>query len=244
MYIPKDSLHLVMQSKGGAGKSVCSFLLSQYFIDRLGAENVQLVDTDPNNKTLGSFKGLNVKEVDILQQIGVEKTIDPAKFDVFLNDFIDSDKLMVVDTGSGEYLAITSYFRLNNTLDFLVDGLDKEVYIHCPINHGQSATDTLHCLLFLAENFGKAKIVIWDNEFFGTGSLDERLAQFSNYAGTVKLVKRQAETFGRDFSNMLINHLTFEEVRTGDHPLFMFMNKHRLNMIKNETFEQIDKIFE
>lgn len=244
MYIPNNSLHLVMQSKGGAGKSVCSFLLSQYFIDRLGADQVQLVDTDPNNKTLGSFKGLNVKEVDILQQIGVEKIIDPAKFDVFLNDFIESDKLMVVDTGSGEYLAITSYFRLNNTLDFLTNDLDRDVYIHCPINHGQSSDDTLNCLIFLAENFTQAKIVIWENEFFGTGDLDEGLTQMSNYAGTVKLIKRQAETFGRDFANMMVNRLTFEEVRTGNNPLFMFTNKHRLNMIKNETFEQIDKIFE
>lgn len=243
MGIPKNSLHLVMQSKGGAGKSVCSFLLSQYFVDRLGVDSVQLVDTDPNNKTLSSFKGLKVKEIDILTGVGMEKLIDPAKFDIFINDFLDSDKPMVVDTGSGDYLAIVSYFNTNNVINHLIEA-NKEVYIHCPINFGQSSRDTLHCFVFLATSFPQVKMVAWENEFFGLPPAEKvNLQNLPNYVGAVNLPKRQADTFERDFASVLTNRLTFEEVRMGLHPQFKFMNIARIARIKNETFEQIDNIF-
>lgn len=129
MYIPKNSLHFVMQSKGGAGKSVCAILLSQYFVERLDGK-VHLVDTDPNNKTLGAFKALNVDKLEIIKNVGLEKEIDSSMFDQFISTFAESDMPMVVDTGSGEYLAITSYLISNDMLNQLAD-LDKEVYIHC-----------------------------------------------------------------------------------------------------------------
>lgn len=120
-----------MQSKG-AGKSVCAILLSQYFVERLDGK-VHLVDTDPNNKTLGAFKALNVDKLEIIKNVGLEKEIDSSMFDQFISTFVESDMPMVVDTGSGEYLAITSYLISNDMLNQLSD-LDKEVYIHCPIN--------------------------------------------------------------------------------------------------------------
>lgn len=101
MYIPKNSLHFVMQSKGGAGKSVCAILLSQYFVERLDGK-VHLVDTDPNNKTLGAFKALNVDKLEIIKNVGLEKEIDSSMFDQFISTFAESDAPMVVDTGSGE----------------------------------------------------------------------------------------------------------------------------------------------
>lgn len=121
-----------MQSKG-AGKSVCAILLSQYFVEWLGADNVLLVDTYPNNKTLGAFKALNVDKLEIINNVGLEKEIDSSMFDQFISTFAESDAPVVVDTGSGKYLAITSYLISNDMLNQLSD-LDKEVYIHCPIN--------------------------------------------------------------------------------------------------------------
>lgn len=74
MYIPKNTLHFVMQSKGGAGKSVCAILLSQYFVERLDGK-VHLVDTDPNNKTLGAFKALNVDKLEITKMLVLKKKL-------------------------------------------------------------------------------------------------------------------------------------------------------------------------
>lgn len=57
----QNTAHFVMQSKGGAGKSVVSALLSQYILEH--DKDLILIDTDPSNKTLGSYKGLNVQKL-------------------------------------------------------------------------------------------------------------------------------------------------------------------------------------
>lgn len=56
----KKTAHFVMQSKGGAGKSVVSAMLAQYLLEK--QKDLILVDTDPSNKTLGSYQGLGVKK--------------------------------------------------------------------------------------------------------------------------------------------------------------------------------------
>ena len=80
--------HFIMQSKGGAGKSVCSAILAQYLNEKTEG-NLSLIDTDPSNKTLGSYQGLNVQMVDV---IGSNKLVDQSKFDNFINDFIENAK--------------------------------------------------------------------------------------------------------------------------------------------------------
>lgn len=240
MYIPKNTLHFVMQSKGGAGKSVCSVLLSQYFVDRLGSDNVQLVDTDPNNKTLGAFKALNVDKLDIIKPVGMEKEIDSAKFDIFIEKFVTEDKPMVVDTGSGEYLAITNYLISNNVLPQLME-MDKEIYIHCPINFGQSSFETFRCLHWLSNAFLDANIVVWENEFFGLKDDIHSYKKPDNLRGIIKITKRNRDTYERDFMNMLSQNMTFAEV--ADNSGFNFMQKSRLHQIKNDVFTQIDALW-
>lgn len=43
-----NTAHFIMQSKGGAGKSVVSSLLAQYLLEK--NPNLMLIDTDPSNK--------------------------------------------------------------------------------------------------------------------------------------------------------------------------------------------------
>lgn len=239
MYIPKNSLHFVMQSKGGAGKSVCTILLSQYSVERLDGK-VHLVDTDPNNKTLGAFKALNVDKLEIIKNVGLEKEIDSSMFDQFISTFAESDAPMVVDTGSGEYLAITSYLISNDMLNQLSD-LDKEVYIHCPINFGHSGAETERCLYALAGAFPKAKVIVWENNFFGMPSEEIDYSDFDNIIGKVVIEKRNKDTYERDFTTLLSNNMTFAEA--ADSPDFNFMQKSRLQRIKNDIFTQLDPIW-
>ena len=133
--------HFIMQSKGGAGKSVCSAILAQYLNEKTEG-NLSLIDTDPSNKTLGSYQGLNVQMVDV---IGSNKLVDQSKFDNFINDFIENEKSMLVDTGSGDFLAINNYIYDNKIPDLFKE-LDKNLVIHCPINYGQASLETLKCL--------------------------------------------------------------------------------------------------
>ena len=79
----QNTAHFVMQSKGGAGKSVVSSLLAQYLLEK--NPNLMLIDTDPSNKTLSSYQALNVQRIELLNK---NKLIDQSKFNGFMNEFL------------------------------------------------------------------------------------------------------------------------------------------------------------
>lgn len=233
-----NTAHFVMQSKGGAGKSVVSAILAQYLFEK-GQGNITLIDTDPSNKTLGSYAGLNVKEI---QVIGKNKLVDQSKFDGFINDFIESELDMLVDTGSGDFLAINNYI-LENDLPTLFSEMGKSMVLHCPINHGQAALETVKCLLSLVENYPNISIVVWENEFFGKSEKDIQIKK-PNIAGKVIIEKKNVDTDEKDFSRMLKHSMTFKEVaECEDKNLFGFIQKTRIKRMQKEIYEQLDSIF-
>ena len=238
-----NTAHFIMQSKGGAGKSVCSAILAQYLNDKTEG-NLSLIDTDPSNKTLGSYEGLSVQMVDV---IGKDKVVDQSKFDDFINNFIENDKAMVVDTGSGDFLAINNYIY-DNAIPDVFEEMGKQLVIHCPINYGQASIETIKCLTKLIENYPNVPIVVWENEFFGRGEKelsDTKLIKTNkNIIGVVKIAKKNADTDEKDFSKMLENAMTFKEVKeTENKNLFGFIQKNRIEKIRKEIYEQLDSIF-
>ncbi len=238
-----NTAHFIMQSKGGAGKSVCSTILAQYLNDKTEG-NLSLIDTDPSNKTLGSYEGLSVQMVDV---IGKDKVVDQSKFDDFINNFIENDKAMVVDTGSGDFLAINNYIY-DNAIPDVFEEMGKQLVIHCPINYGQASIETIKCLTKLIENYPNVPIVVWENEFFGRGEKelsDTKLIKTNkNIIGVVKIAKKNADTDEKDFSKMLENAMTFKEVKeTENKNLFGFIQKNRIEKIRKEIYEQLDSIF-
>lgn len=237
----KHTAHFVMQSKGGAGKSVVSALLAQYLLEH--EEDLILVDTDPSNKTLGSYQGLNVQKIEVLNK---NKLVDQSKFDTFMNEFLASDKPMLVDTGSGDFLAINSYIFKNEIPTIFRDS-GKQMFIHVPVNFGQSKDETLKCLHDITINHQNIYVVIWENEFFGENN-DDALAPFlkklENIAGVVKIREMNPDTEEQDFSRMLQQSLTFDEVRAKtDDPKFGFIQKTRLERIRKEIWAQLDNLF-
>ncbi len=238
-----NTAHFIMQSKGGAGKSVCSTILAQYLNDKTEG-NLSLIDTDPSNKTLGSYEGLSVQMVDV---IGKDKVVDQSKFDDFINNFIENDKTMVVDTGSGDFLAINNYIY-DNAIPDVFEEMGKQLVIHCPIHYGQASLETVKCLTKLVENYPNVPIIVWENEFFGRGEKelsDTKLIKTNkNIIGVVKIAKKNADTDEKDFSKMLENAMTFKEVKeTEDKNLSGFIQKNRIEKIRKEIYEQLDAIF-
>lgn len=216
--------------------------MAQYLLEK--NENLILIDTDPSNKTLGSYKSLNVQKIEVLNQ---KKLIDQSKFDGFINEFLSNDKPMIVDTGSGDFLAINNYM-ISNEISTIFESQEKQMIIHCPINFGQSKDETLKCLMLLAVNHSDTPIVIWENEFFGEN--DENILNMpmikkaQNIIGSVKIAKGNADTDERDFSNMLKHGLTFEEVRLHeDVNMFGFIQKVRIDRIKKNIWQQLDVVF-
>jgi len=64
------AVHLSLQSKGGVGKSLAASILAQYFAAR--GHKVRCVDTDPVNKTLSQYGGLQVEPLKLLREGGID----------------------------------------------------------------------------------------------------------------------------------------------------------------------------
>ena len=71
----KTTVHLILQGKGGVGKSLVSSILAQYFRDK--QKTVHCFDTDPINATLAQYAELNAEHVNVLRRGSInEKEFD------------------------------------------------------------------------------------------------------------------------------------------------------------------------
>jgi len=57
-------IHMILQGKGGVGKSFISSTLAQHKVAKGG--NPLCIDTDPVNATFYGFKKLNVKQINVM----------------------------------------------------------------------------------------------------------------------------------------------------------------------------------
>lgn len=237
-----NAIHFVMQSKGGVGKSVVSSLMSQYLLTNL--TDIKLIDIDPNNKTLASYKGLNVQQIDVIKDD--ENVVDQSKFDGFLQAFLETENVtFLVDTGSGEFLPLNNYLSIMGIPD-VIQQFGKHIYIHVPISYGQAEEDTKKCLIKLAESYPSVGIIVWENEYFGKPQTEfvktKAYQVIDNVIGVVKIPKLNADTFEKDFETMLKSGMTFKEVQS-DNKVFQMFAKMRLGQIEKDIYSKLDIIF-
>ena len=69
------NVHMILQGKGGVGKSFIASLLAQHKI--ADHKNILCIDTDPVNATFAGFKALNVKRLELMDG----DVINARKFD-------------------------------------------------------------------------------------------------------------------------------------------------------------------
>ena len=67
----KTSIHILLQGKGGVGKSLISAILSQYLLSK--GQDVRCVDADPVNQTLSEYQGLAVSRLNLLKAGSVDQ---------------------------------------------------------------------------------------------------------------------------------------------------------------------------
>jgi hypothetical protein len=79
------SVHLVLQGKGGVGKSFVSAILAQYF--RTKSARVHCMDTDPVNATFAQYRLLEAEHLKVLRR----GTINEKQFDVFVEKVCHGD---------------------------------------------------------------------------------------------------------------------------------------------------------
>src|SRR6266403_4405024 len=235
------AVHISLQGKGGVGKSLISAILSQYLLSR--GQDVHGIDADPVNQTLSEYRGLAVSCLKLLK----DGSVDQREFDLLMERFLTESGTFVVDTGASTFIPLWHYILENDALDYLREK-GKRVFVHSVITGGQSLNDTLDGFEQLAETTREKNIVVWLNEYFGAvlpdGQPFREMPVCKKHAnkvhGSVAIVRRTADTFGRDVEEMIRQKMTFQEALNDNS--FTIMAKQRLRVIQRELFAQLDAI--
>ncbi len=236
-----NAIHLILQGKGGVGKSLVSALLAQYF-GNLGAK-VKCIDTDPVNQTFAKYKALGAQHVKIMEG----SKIDERNFDQLMERLLSEDGIFVVDNGAASFVPLSNYLLENNAFEMLAEA-GRSVYIHCVITGAQAITDTVSGFVALAEQTPQKNIVVWLNEYFGAierdGKVFTEMKAYRDHQekirGIVRIAKRNQDTFGKDIELMASKNLTFAE--TLEYPEFSIMAKQRIKTVQRDIFTQLDEI--
>lgn len=237
-----NNVHLVLQGKGGIGKTFVSYLLAQYHMDR--GLPVCCIDTDPVNGSFSSFKALKAESIEVVQN----QTIKQSRFDDLIERMVTEDKHFVVDNGAASFVPLSSYIIENDVVNVLTEA-DRQVVVHIVIAGGIGLLNTLSDFNnFVTQLPKSAQIVIWLNEHLGDldyeGKTFTEMKAYKNHkdrvSGIVHLPHRTSDTFGQDIGKMVAYRMTFDEALESSD--FRLMSKQRLTIVKRDVFEQLDDV--
>jgi hypothetical protein len=235
------AIHMSLQGKGGVGKSVIASLLAQYWTAR--GHTVTCIDTDPVNRTLFQYEGLDVQCLKLLREGGV----DARGFDALMESILTTAGTFVVDNGASTFVPLWNYMLENNVFGLLRES-GKHLFLHTVITGGQALGHTLDGFERLAATTAEKNIVVWINEYFGR--VEHEGKEFPDMTvarnnqqkilGSIALPRRNQDTFGRDIQEVMTRKLTFDEaIQCAD---FSIMSKQRLKIVQREVFEQLDTL--
>lgn len=237
-----NSVNIVLQGKGGVGKSFLSSMLAQYFLDY---KKVKLngADTDPVNSSFANIKKIGAVPLEILK----DGAIIQSKFDAIFEAIINEQKTtFVIDNGASTFVPMMKYINDNDIISLFND-LKRPVYIHTVIVGGQSQADTLQGLVSLYElldNAKTVKLVIWLNEFQGAVNIPEEIKDLvsDKTAGIITIINRNSDAFNDDLEKLTKARLTNDEAQKSSE--FGLMSKNRIKKVFNEVYEQLDQLYD
>ena len=234
-------IHMVLQGKGGVGKSMIAAIIAQYI--RLKGRRPVCVDTDPVNATFHGYRRLGVSHLTIMEG----DDIAPRRFDQLVEVIAGATDQMdvIIDNGASSFVPLSSYL-ITNDVPALLHRMGHQLVVHTVITGGQALVDTVHGFAQLVKQFpDEAVFVVWLNPFWGAIELDGKaFHQMIAYTANKDRVKAiidlpplKEDTFGRDLSDMLQDRLTFEEAIAA--PSRPIMVRQRLKIIQNQIFGQL-----
>jgi hypothetical protein len=236
------AVHLILQGKGGIGKSVIASWLAEYLLK--DSKQVCCVDGDPVNRSLAQYKAFNAEKLDLVNEDGV---IVRIRYDVLLERFAKENRTFVVDSGATAFLPLWSYIVETEMIRVLRE-IGRKLYVHCVVSGGEMLNDSLLGFDTLARSTPDRNVVVWINEYFGPvareGKSFDQMNVFQKHAekviGSVGIPQRSPDTFGASVLLMREKKLTFEEAIQSDQ--FMIAQKSRLHIVRRDLFEQLDKL--
>ena len=236
------TLHLILQGKGGIGKSLTASIIAQYF--KKANRPVVAIDADPASPTLSAIPDLDAYPINLMD----DGDINPRKFDAMMEKIFGAkdDVEIVFDIGTSSYLSFVAYLSNNMAADLLVEE-GVRVLIHAPICGGSAFEETISGLGSLLKRLPAAEFVVWKNEFFGPLERDGKPFEASNIyvshkdriIDVLSHPKVQAATFGEDVRVMMQNKMTFDAAIGSSQ--FNIMARQRLKQIWNKHQMQLDQ---
>lgn len=235
-----SKVHMILQGKGGVGKSFIASVLAQhrYAKDR----DLLCIDTDPVNSTFSGFNKLNVQQLKLME--GDE--INPRKFDDLIEIVASTQTDIVIDNGASTFVPL-SHYLISNRIPALLNDMGHELVVHTVITGSQALMDTISGFSQMIKQYPKEVIfVVWLNPFWGKieskgkdfESMKAYLDNKNRVSAIIRIPQYKADTFGRDISDMLQSRLTFEEaIKSADLSIMM---RQRLSIVKNQLFTQLE----
>jgi hypothetical protein len=238
-----NTVHFILQGKGGIGKTLVSTILAQWLAGK-DETPLRCYDTDQENATFSRYKAMNVKHVPVMTD---SRNIDPKRFDALMIDILEKDGNCVVDNGANTFSPLMGYLLENDAFSLLEES-GRKVYIHTIVGGGDTLHDTATGFMSTAKAT-KVPLVLWQNEHFGllqsaSGKQFTESQSYQDNAGRVRgivtLNQRNADTFGADLKKMNTARLTVQEVIENER--FNIMEKQRIKVVFRDLFEQLDKV--
>lgn len=233
-------IHMILQGKGGVGKSFIASILAQYKASK--GQSPLCIDTDPVNATFNGFKALNVKRLQIMD--GDE--INSRNFDSLVELIAPSTEDVIIDNGASSFVPL-SHYLLSNQVPALLQEMGHEFVVHTVITGSQAMDDTINGFAQLITQFtSETTFVIWLNPYWGVieheGKSFEQMKVYTTNKGRVSAIVKipdlKEETYGRDLSDMLQERLTFDEAIAN--PALTIMTRQRLKIVKTQLFDQLN----
>ena len=238
-----NTVHFILQGKGGIGKSFIAVMLAQYFKNH--TDTLRCLDTDQVNTTFAHYKALAVRHIPVMT---ASRTIDAKRFDALIEILISEEGTFVVDNGANTFSPLLAYMIENDVIAFLLEN-GKTVYIHTVVGGGDALSDTANGFDSIAAGTDKTQLVLWLNEHFGEMQTAQGkefrdtkvfLKHEDRLLGVLTLQARNHQTYCEDVKKMNTRRMTVDEVMASQD--FFLMEKQRIKNVANDIFAQLDTI--
>lgn len=234
-------IHIILQGKGGVGKSMIASVLAQ-FLSQSG--NAPLcIDTDPVNATFYGYKALNVERIDVMH--GDE--INPRAFDALIEKIAATECAeVVIDNGASSFVPLAHYL-ISNQVPALLEQMGHQITIHTVVTGGQALPDTLNGFVQLVRQMPETcSFCVWLNPYWGPveyeGKHFEAMKAYkdnqSRISAMIRLPALKEETFGHDLAELLKSRQTFDDaLKNAD---LTIMTRQRLKIVRDGIYSQLN----
>lgn len=241
-----SAIHLIMQGKGGVGKSLLAFYIAQYIKEQ---RNKCLVfDTDPLNPTLSRTVSFDAKVVNILADD--RTSIVKSAFDGMIEACESMESDAVIDVGSSSFVPMLEYCEKNDVFT-LWHSMGHACVIHSIIT-GKDFVDTCEWfgeIMRRSRHVPSVSAVVWLNPFAGPVEKDGRTfldtVQYKENRDRIQDVilmplPSDVGILGMSsFNEMMAVGETLEEYhRSGEH---FIMERQTMIMFKRKLFGVMDR---